>query len=225
MLISKFKYKSKYYRYKSLQPKFKSAKKEHRIKFSKSLFRLSILLLLFLLYQLFPLQKNKVPIKISDNILSDIISYEHNLNLSNEIFNEFRNINRQNKFIEENPKFEKGKNPIISVIVTMHNQAHCLHKCIKSIQNQSIKNIEILIVDDCSTDNTTDIIQQFQQTDPRIILYAHDINEGTIKSRSDGIRKAKGEYILVIDGDDALIHKDILKNSLYISQLGNIDVV
>ena len=225
MLISKFKYKNKYYRYKSLQPKFKSAKKDHRIKFSKSLFRLSILLLLFLLYQLCPLQKNKIPIKLSDNILSDIISYEQNLNLSYEIFNEFRNINRQNKFIEENPKFEKSKKPIISVIITMHNQAHCLHKCIKSIQNQSIKNIEILIVDDCSTDNTTDIIQQFQQTDPRIILYAHDINEGTIKSRSDGIRKAKGEYILVIDGDDALIHKDILKNSLYIAQLGNIDVV
>ena len=221
----KFKYKNKYYRYKSLQPKFKSEKKDHRIKFSKSIFRLSILLLLFLLYQLCPLQKNKIPIKISDNILSDIISYEQNLNLSYEIFNKFRNINRQNKFIEENPKFQKSKNPIISVIITMHNQAHCLHKCIKSIQNQSIKNIEILIVDDCSTDNTTDIIQQFQQTDPRIILYAHDINEGTIKSRSDGIRKAKGEYILVIDGDDALIHKDILKNSLYIAQLGNIDVV
>ena len=184
-----------------------------------------IFLLFFISMDILILKSHFGSIEQSQDKLPEITSYLNGYYITSMEIQEFREYGRVNKFMEDNPKFEKSKNPIISVIVTIYNQAHCLHKCIKSIQNQSIKNIEILIIDDCSTDNTTDIIQQFQQTDPRIILYAHDINEGTIKSRSDGIRKAKGEYILVIDGDDALIHKDILKNSLYIAQLGNIDVV
>ena len=184
-----------------------------------------IFLVFFISMDILILKSHFGSIEQSQDKLPEIASYLNGYYITSMEIQEFREYGRVNKFMEDNPKFEKSKNPIISVIVTIYNQAHCLHKCIKSIQNQSIKNIEILIVDDCSTDNTTDIIQQFQQSDPRIILYAHDINEGTIKSRSDGIKKAKGEYILVIDGDDALIHKDILKNSLYIAQLGNIDVV
>ena len=68
-------------------------------------------------------------------------------------------------------------------------------------------------------------IVEFQKEDPRIILIEHDSNEGPIKSRSDGIRKSRGKYITLVDGDDALIHKDILKNSLYIAEKGNIDVI
>jgi len=102
--------------------------------------------------------------------------------------------------------------PDVSIIMTMYNQAHCIHKGIRSVQNQSIKNIEIIIVDDCSQDNGTDIIKEFQKKDKRIILIFYDMNEGEIKSRTDGIRKAKGKYITIIDGDDALIHKNILKN-------------
>ena len=90
---------------------------------------------------------------------------------------------------------------------------------------QSIKDIEILIIDDCSLDNTTEIIQLYQKEDPRIVLYTHDTNEGPIKTRSDAIKKAKGEYITIIDGDDTFAHKDILKKSLYLAKTGNIDVI
>ena len=107
----------------------------------------------------------------------------------------------------------------------MYNQAHCIYKGLRSVQNQSLKNIEIIIIDDCSEDNSTDIIKQYQKEDPRIILISHDTNEGEIKSRTDGIRKAKGKYITIVDGDDALIHKDILKNSFFIAQKANLDVV
>ena len=109
--------------------------------------------------------------------------------------------------------------------MTVYNQAHCLHKCLRSIQNQSIKNIEIIIIDDCSLDNTTEVIKEYQKEDPRIVLISHHSNEGTIKSRTDGIRKAKGRYITIIDGDDSLIYKDILKHSLYIALKANIDAV
>ena len=84
---------------------------------------------------------------------------------------------------------------------------------------------KIIIVDDCSSDNSTEIIKRYQKEDNRIIIIEHKTNKGKIKSRSDGIKHAKGKYITILDGDDALIHKDILKNSLYIATLGNLDVV
>ena len=122
-------------------------------------------------------------------------------------------------------KYKIKKNPDISIIITMYNQAHCIHKCLRSIQNQSLKNLEIIVVDDCSLDNSTEIIEDFQKEDDRIILLKHEANEGKIKTRTDGIRIAKGKYITLIDGDDALIHKNILFNSLYIANLADLDVV
>ena len=109
--------------------------------------------------------------------------------------------------------------------MTNYNQFHCIHKSIRSIQNQSIKNLEIIIIDDCSSDNSTEIIKNYQKEDNRIIIIEHKTNKGIIKSRSDGIKIAKGKYITILDGDDTLIHKDILKNSLYIAYLGNLDIV
>ena len=172
---------------------------------------------LFSLYITFPLLNNEV------EAFQEILDFEKNINLTDNIFYEFLKINEENKLIEENVKFEKSKNPIISVIMTVYNQAHCLHKCLRSIQNQSLKNIEIIIVDDCSLDNSVELIKEYQKDDTRIIIIKHDANRGKIKTRSDGMRKAKGKYIASIDGDDAFIHKDILKNSLYIAEKGNLD--
>ena len=133
--------------------------------------------------------------KISENIFNEMISYinAHNTISLEEIYS-FRQFNSEKKLIESNPTFQKSENPILTVIISTYNQAHCIHKCIRSIQNQSIKNIEILIMDDCSTDNTTETINEFQKEDPRIVLISHDMNEGPIKTRSDGVRFAKGNY-------------------------------
>ena len=167
-------------------------------------------------------KSNSLDLKI---ISQKIIDYENNLKKYTDAeIKEFRKINSDNHIID-NLHFTKKKHPIISVIVTFHNQAHCIHKCIKSIQNQSIKNLEIILVDDCSTDNSTEIISEFQKYDERIILIKHDKSGGPLKSRCDGIRSAQGTFITIIDGDDALIHKDVLNNSLSIAKLGNLDVV
>ena len=154
--------------------------------------------------------KPKFPQKVPNEIFQEIISFvkEHK-NISLEEIDKFRQYNCDKKFIEPFPKFEKSENPLITVIITTHNQAHIIHKSLKSVQNQSVKNIEIIIVDDCSRDNTTETINEYQKEDPRIVLLTHDMNEGSIKSRTDGVRLAKGKYITIIDGDDALAHKDI----------------
>ena len=122
-------------------------------------------------------------------------------------------------------KYNKTDYPEVTVILIIYNQGHCLHKALRSIQNQSIKNLEIIIIDDCSLDNSSDIIKNYQKEDNRIIMIKHETNLGKIKSRSDGIRIANGKYITVLDGDDALIHKDILLHTLYVANLGDLDIV
>ena len=120
-------------------------------------------------------EKLKLILKLyQSKVLPDIISFENNLSITKDEMNEFRNINSNNKLIENN-NFEKSSYPDVSIIMTMYNQAHCIHKGIRSIQNQSLKNIEIIIVDDCSQDNGTDVIKEFQKEDPRIILISHDM--------------------------------------------------
>ena len=188
-----------------------------------------IIFLIFFIYfdiTLFTKIKIKPITKVSQTIFNEMKSYEDmHKNISLEEVQEFRQYSRDKKFIEDSPNFQKSENPIITVIITMHNQAHILHKSIKSVQNQSIKNIEILIIDDCSRDNTTETIAEYQKEDPRIVLVEHDMNGGSIKSRADGVRLAKGKYITIVDGDDALAHKDILKDSLYLAEKGDLDVV
>jgi glycosyltransferase involved in cell wall biosynthesis len=107
----------------------------------------------------------------------------------------------------------------------MFNQAHCIHKALRSIQNQSLKNIEILVIVDCSNDNSTETIQKYMEEDERIRMINHDYNEGTMKIRNEGIKLARGKYITALDGDDEFIQKDILNNSLYIANLGDLDIV
>ena len=212
---------------KKIKYRFKHKKNGKRKFESNVVKKLDFILLLILLYSyIFINYRYEFQIiRVSDSIFQEIVSFENNLNLTTQIFDEFRQINCDNKLIEEKQKFKKSVNPDVSIIITMHNQAFYIHKGLRSVQNQSIKNIEIIIVDDCSLDNSLEIIKEYQKEDERIILISHDENEGKMKSRTDGIRKAKGKYITIIDGDDAFIHKDILKNSLYIAQKANLDVV
>ena len=212
---------------KKIKYKFKFRKKKKKFLLNYSLYKSFIIFFLILLYGYYIIYNNNQDkiITVKDSIFQEIVSFENNLNLTPQIFDEFRKINCDNKLLEENIKFKKSWFPDVSIIITIYNQAEYIHKVLRSVQNQSLKNIEIIFIDDCSLDNSLEIIKEYQKEDERIILISHDTNEGEIKSRTDGIRKAKGKYITIIDGDDALIHKDILKNSLYIAQKANLDVV
>ena len=167
---------------------------------------------------------NNSTIKYRKNLFLKIKKYERNITITENIIKEFRHINSNNLLINKK-YYNKNNLPDISVILIIYNQAHCLHKALRSIQNQSINNLEIIIIDDCSVDNSIELINNYQKEDKRIVLIKHEKNLGTIKSRSDGVKIATGKYITVLDGDDALIHKDILFHSLYIANLGGLDVV
>ena len=70
-----------------------------------------------------------------------------------------------------------------------------------------------------------EILQKYQNEDNRIIILKHMYNYGTIKSRSDAIKLAKGKYVTILDGDDGFSNRNILYNCFNIAKIGNLDVV
>ena len=137
---------------------------------------------------------------------------------------DYRLLNSENILFDK-IKYRKSESPDVSIILTVSNQAHCIHKAMRSIQNQSLKNIEIIVSVDCSKDNSTEVIKKYMEEDERIVLIEHDTKDGIMKTRGDGFKIAKGKYITAVDGDDALIQKDILNNSFHIAQIGDLDIV
>ena len=105
--------------------------------------------------------------------------------------------------------FKKIKNPKISIISAVYNRGNYILRFIRSIQNQFFNDIEIILIDDFSNDNTIEIIEQCQKEDERIILIKHKQNKGTLISRNDGVLISSGEYLIFPDPDD-ILSNDIL---------------
>ena len=101
-------------------------------------------------------------------------------------------------------KIKKYINPKISIVSPIYNRGKYVQRFIKSIQNQSFKDIELILVDDCSNDNTNILIKKYQLEDNRIILIKNKKNKGTFASRNLGSLKTKGQYIMFPDPDDIL---------------------
>ena len=125
--------------------------------------------------------------------------------LSNIESNNLSNISLENRNI----------NPKISVIIPYYNKdKFSIYIALRSIQNQSLKDIEIIIVDDGSSENVLKEVFEEMKDDNRIILLKHKENKGTLMSRVDGVRYASGEYILHLDQDD-LFSDNYLFENLY----------
>ena len=90
----------------------------------------------------------------------------------------------------------------VSIIVPVYNTSSKLHKCLDSLVNQTIKDIEIIIVNDGSTDNCEQVVNEFKIKYNNIIKYYYKINEGVAKARNFGIKKANSDYIFFVDSDD-----------------------
>lgn len=95
--------------------------------------------------------------------------------------------------------------PLVSIVTPVYNAERFLAETIKSIQNQTYKNWELLLVDDCSKDNSPSIIKEFQKDDNRIKYIKLDKNSGASVSRNTGIKNASGRFIAFVDSDDLWI--------------------
>ena len=108
---------------------------------------------------------------------------------------------------------ELQNSPKISVIIPVYRPGKLFYKCIDSVRNQTLKDIEIILVDDCGNDGTFDYVRKMQTEDPRIHVITNDKNSGPGISRNKGIDCAKGDYIFFLDADDYLSHSFL--ESLY----------
>lgn len=99
-------------------------------------------------------------------------------------------------------------NILVSIIIPVYNCEKYIQSCIDSAINQTLKNIQIIIIDDGSTDNSYKIIKKYQQLDSRILLIKQK-NHGLSYSRNIGIKRALGKYIFFLDSDDTIERKSL----------------
>lgn len=113
------------------------------------------------------------------------------------------------------------KETLVSIIVPVYNVSQYLEKCILSIINQSLKNIEIILIDDGSTDMSGAICDKFLEVDSRIKVI-HKKNNGLVAARKSGLKIAEGKYIGFVDGDD-YIAVNMYENLYKIIEKSNAD--
>lgn len=93
-------------------------------------------------------------------------------------------------------------NPLITIYIITYNRVALLERAIKSVITQTYTNLEIIIVDDCSTDNTMELLQKYSERDSRITFFQNITNSGACVSRNKAILEAKGTFITGLDDDD-----------------------
>ena len=110
---------------------------------------------------------------------------------------------------------------MISVIIPSYNRSKTIERSARSVLNQTIKDLELIIVDDCSTDDSKSVIESIH--DNRLIYIKLPINSGACVARNRGIEEAKGEYIAFQDSDDEWV-EDKLEKQLKALLENNVDV-
>ena len=119
------------------------------------------------------------------------------------------------KTLIRNKKFKKTKNPKFSIITPILNKRNTLIRYFKSIQNQEFNDLEIIFIDDHSTDGTLQLYEEMKNEDKRIILIKNKRRKGTLICRNLGVFISKGKFLLFVDPDD-LLSENILN---YFDQL------
>ena len=112
-------------------------------------------------------------------------------------------------------------NPLVSIIIPIYNTAKYLPRCLDSVLNQTYQNLEIILIDDGSTDQSSAIIDDYAQKDSRIKIF-HQKNAGQSAARNTGLKKATGDFVSFIDSDDAIAKTFVEK--LLQSYLNNSDI-
>lgn len=114
-------------------------------------------------------------------------------------------------------------NSLISIIVPVYNVEKYIKRCVKSIMEQTYSNIEIILINDGSTDRSCEICHELEKEDERIRLIIKEKNEGVSSARNAGLKAAKGEYIAFIDSDD-YVSKDYIEVLLCLCMDNNAEI-
>lgn len=123
-----------------------------------------------------------------------------------------------------------SERPLISVIVPVYNTIEYIHRCVKSICSQTYENLEIILVDDGSTDGTGELCDRLASEDERIVVF-HKSNSGSSGARNYALSRAKGEYFGFVDSDDYIsedmyerLYDGIVRYDALMAQIGRDEI-
>jgi len=114
--------------------------------------------------------------------------------------------------------------PIISIIIPIYNAEATLARCLKSVLTQSLREIEVICINDGSTDGSVEILKQFVAHEARLHVYSFEKNYGTVIATKLGLLNAKGKYVMFVDSDDVLLPGACEKLARMIEEYG-VDVL
>ena len=175
-------------------------------------YKISFKILLFFIFS---------TLNISLNIKLKSLRYRDNIK-------ELQNFAKENflkNVLNKKSIFHRLFIPRISVIITVYNGEGYLQPILHSIQRQKFLEFEIIIVDDCSEDNSINLIKEFMKNEPRIKLLINNENKGQFHSKMKGVLNAKGEYILFLDHDNFYANKYAFSILYEESQKNNLDLL
>ena len=127
--------------------------------------------------------------------------------------------------IDKDKTYPLSKNPKISIVISCYNGEGYLKTVLLSVQNQDFKDIEIIIVDDYSKDNSVNTIKELMKTEPRIVLIQNEENKGALYTKSRGMLNAKGKYVMILDVDDIFCQRDAFSTLYVEAEKYNLDDV
>ena len=118
--------------------------------------------------------------------------------------------------------------PLVSVIMSVYNAEKFLNSAIESITNQTFTDFEFIIIEDCSTDKTLEILREFKEKDNRIKIIQKEKNEGPkgfIKNLNLGLNMAQGKYVARMDSDDISLPERFQKQVIFLENNPEISMV
>ena len=134
-------------------------------------------------------------------------------------------INYNNTLIYGNKDFKTKRNPKISVILSVRNGEAFIRAAVRSIQNQDLNDVEIIIVDDASEDKSVEVIKNLMEEDGRIIFMQNKENKGILYTRAKGILEARGKYMLILDVDDLFAVENAFSIMYEEAEKNNLDIL
>lgn len=175
---------------------------------------------------------NSVQNFLRKNITSSNTTFEYNL--EKHYYSRGKTLDRGLPFIQaclqgnltNNPQnFKYTPNPRISAVIPSYNCERTLKAAVRSIQNQDMFDLEIILVNDNSNQKTLDLLEELRKEDPRIKVIHNTKRRGQFYSRNIGALESKGEYIVNLDSDDMYVDTDVFNTLYYAIKDGDFDIL
>ena len=167
------------------------------------------------------IKKNQV--KLLNNPINNTNFYDANKEIIN--MKKYVDIVFNGTLLDEEKIFYFSNNPKISIVIAVYNGEAYLKTALLSIQNQDFKDIEIVIIDDCSLDNSVKLVKELILKDPRIVLYQNNENKGIFYTKTKGILLSKGKYVMILDEDDMYVQRDAFSTLYKIAEINDLDLL